>query len=225
MLKEFTLGILTRDVQYQRAVGDAGNPQSYQFAVRIKSVGDPTQSITFADQQQLPLFIQAAKELENEGANMITTTCGFLVIFQDELAAAVKVPIISSSLLQVPLVYRIFGRRIGIITANTQVLGLDRLKAAGIEGIPIAIEGMVPKKYFTEGHWQNGKDLNIKMIEKEVLETAQTLLSKHPDIAAFVLECHNLPPYSKCLRQTTGLPVFDILTLIESTYRGMVEQI
>jgi hypothetical protein len=224
MAKDFTLGILMRDVKYQRALGDAGNPKSYPFPVRRKAVWDPNQSFIHADQKVLPLFIQAAKELEKEGVNMIITTCGFLVIFQDELANAVKIPVISSSLLQVPLVYRIFRSRVGIITANAKELGTDRLKAAGAEGIPIAVEGLESKKYFSEGILQNGNELNIKKIGEEVVEVAQTLLSKYPDTGAFVLECHNLPPYSKLVQQATGRPVFDILSLVESTYRGMVER-
>jgi hypothetical protein len=224
MSKEFTLGILMRGVKYQRAIGDAGNPKSYPFPVRLKVVWDPKQSFIYADHKVLPLFVQAAKELEKEGVSMIITTCGFLVIFQDELANAVKIPVISSSLLQVPLVHRIFRSRIGIITANAKELGVDRFKAAGAEGIPIAVEGLESKKYFSEGILQNGNELNIRKIGEEVVEAAETLLSKYPDTGAFVLECHNLPPYSKLVQQATGRPVFDILSLVESTYRGMVER-
>jgi hypothetical protein len=224
MSKDFTLGILMREVRYQRAVGDAGNPNSYSIPVRLKAVGDSSQSFIYAGPKQLPLFIQAAKELEQEGVNMITTTCGFLVIFQNELSSAVKVPVISSSLLQVPLVSRIFHGRIAIITANSKELGTDRLKAAGAEGALIAIEGLESKKYFSEAILQNGKEIDVKKIGEEVVEAAGTLLSKYPDIKAFVLECHNLPPYSNLVRQATGLPVFDILSLVESAYRGVVER-
>jgi hypothetical protein len=51
----------------------------------------------------------------------ITTSCGFLVKFQRELAAAVSVPVFTSSLLLVPFVHRLLapGRRIGILTVVT----------------------------------------------------------------------------------------------------------
>ena len=52
----------------------------------------------------LPQFIAAAQDLVDLGAEAITTNCGFLSLFQAELAAAVGVPVATSSLMQVPWV-------------------------------------------------------------------------------------------------------------------------
>ena len=54
----------------------------------------------------LPSFIEGARFLEREGVRAITTNCGFLARFQGEMAAAVSVPVFTSSLLMVPLVHR-----------------------------------------------------------------------------------------------------------------------
>ena len=35
-----------------------------------------------------------------------------------------------------------------------------------------------------------------------------------PDLGAFVLECTDLPPFAEAIRQTTGRPVFDFVTLL-----------
>ena len=51
----------------------------------------------------LPAFLDAAGELVQLGADAITTNCGFLSLFQAELAARVKVPVATSSLMQVPI--------------------------------------------------------------------------------------------------------------------------
>src|SRR5919198_842274 len=48
--------------------------------------------------------IQGARELERGGVRAITTNCGFLAMFQRELAAAVSVPVFTSTLMLVPLV-------------------------------------------------------------------------------------------------------------------------
>ena len=52
----------------------------------------------------LPDFTAAAKELAALGADGITTNCGFLSLYQKELAAAVSVPVATSSLMQVPMI-------------------------------------------------------------------------------------------------------------------------
>ena len=52
----------------------------------------------------LDAFLAAAAELVDDGAEAITTNCGFLSLFQAELAAHVRVPVATSALIQVPWV-------------------------------------------------------------------------------------------------------------------------
>ena len=54
------------------------------------------------------------------GAEAITTNCGFLSLFQRELAAAVGVPVATSSLMQVPWVQATLppGKRVGVVTVS-----------------------------------------------------------------------------------------------------------
>ena len=58
-------------------------------------------------------FIAAARELEADGVRAITTSCGFLAMFQKEMAAAVDIPVFTSSLLQAPVVYRMLKGFLG----------------------------------------------------------------------------------------------------------------
>jgi len=71
-----------------------------------------------ADPALLQPFVDAAVQLAGQGAAMITTSCGFLSVFQQELAAAVSVPVLTSALAQVPLAASAIGRdqRVGILT-------------------------------------------------------------------------------------------------------------
>ena len=39
------------------------------------------------------------------------------------------------------------------------------------------------------------------------------MMAEHPEVGAIVLECTNMPPWSKDIHEVTGLPVFDICTL------------
>ena len=46
----------------------------------------------------------------------------------------------------------------------------------------------------------------------------RVLVARHPDIAAIVLECTNMPPYADAVRAATGLPVHDITTLVRDRF-------
>ena len=66
----------------------------------------------------LPDFVEAAQDLVRLGAEAITTNCGFLCVYQQELAAQADVPVATSSLMQVPWVQATLppGKRVGVIT-------------------------------------------------------------------------------------------------------------
>lgn len=74
---------------------------------------------------------RAPGTLEREAVGAIT--CGFPATFQRQLAAAVRVPVFTSSLLLVPLVHRMLapGRRVGILTVNAATLGPEHLLGPG----------------------------------------------------------------------------------------------
>ena len=87
-----------------------------------------------------PAFVAAARELVADGVDGITTNCGFLSLFQAELAAAAEVPVAASSLMQVGMVARLLppGRRVGVLTISAASLSPEHLEAAGVPpGTPV----------------------------------------------------------------------------------------
>lgn len=56
----------------------------------------------------------------------------------------------------------------------------------------------------------------------EVVQAAKDLISSHPKVKAIVLECTNMPPFSRLVEQATGRKVWDILTLGRWLYSGAV---
>jgi Asp/Glu/hydantoin racemase len=221
------IGVLLLETKFPRIPGDVGNAYTYDFPVVFKVVKGATLSnVVFQTDESLKIaFIEAAKELEREGVKAITTSCGFTVLFQDDMAKAVHVPVFASSLLMVPLVYRLVQGRIGIITANSRNLTQRHLKAAGItEDIPVAIAGLETREEFSRVILYNGEDADPEKIEREVIETAKDLVNKYPDIKAFVFECHNLSPFSHAVVRETGLPVFDFYTFVQFVYNAVVKR-
>src|SRR5216117_3449262 len=139
-----TVGILMLDTRFPRIPGDMGNAATFPFPVRYHRVSgaDPDLVVRRGAEGLLPAFVDGARQLEREGVGAVTTNCGFLVKFQRELAAAVTVPVFTSSLLLVPLVHQMLprGRRVGIMTVSAATLGPEHLEGAGIgSDIPIEI--------------------------------------------------------------------------------------
>jgi aspartate/glutamate racemase len=212
------IGIILLDTVFPRLPGDIGNPATFSFPVLYEKVDEaiPSRVVRERDSSLILPFIEAAKTLERKGARAITTSCGFLALWQKEMALAVSVPLFTSSLIQIPWAYELVGRRgrIGVLTADRDSFTTDHLKGVNAEGIPIVIHGMKPDSEFYRIYVRNSPDLDFSRVENEVVSEASTLIAEHPDISAFVLECTNMTVFRKALRETVKIPVFDILTLI-----------
>ena len=218
------LGILMLDTLFPRIPGDIGNACSFDFPVRYHMVRNATPERIAAktDPALLAPFIEAARQLEAEGVKAITTSCGFLALWQKELAGAVSIPVLTSSLLQVPLVWQMTGKRpVGIITAKAGNLTEAHLAAVGIEGIPVFMAGLDDAPEFTRTFIKNTPELNVEAVRAEVIERARLLVEEHPEIGALVLECTNLPPYSDDIRIAARRPVFDVMTLCRYAALGL----
>lgn len=228
-----TVGILVLDTRFPRIPGDVGNATTFGFPVRYRMVeaATPGAIVTAAERARalLPAFIDGARALERDGVRAITTTCGFLTVFQQELAAAVRVPVVASSLFLVPLVRTmVAGRPVGVITAHSGSLSPAHLAAAGIDpdwAVPIA--GMEDSPAFHEAIVLNGGDapvptLDVDRVTEEVVAVCRGLAEAHPDLGALVFECTNLPPYAAAVQAALGLPIYSIVHLVELLHAGAV---
>ena len=116
------LGILMLEARFPRIPGDMGNGTTWPFPVlyRVVRGATPEKVVLKGAAGLLPDFIAAAQDLVRLGAEAITTNCGFLSLFQRELAAAVGVPVATSSLMQVPWVQATLppGKRVGIVQSR-----------------------------------------------------------------------------------------------------------
>jgi Asp/Glu/hydantoin racemase len=215
----FTVGILMLDTRFPRIPGDMGNAATFPFPVRYHRISgaSPDLVVRRGAAGLLDAFADGARALEREGVGAITTNCGFLVKHQAALAAAVRVPVLTSSLLLVPLVHRMLppGRRVGILTVNASTLGAEHLRGAGIPpDLPLAVAGLEGEKEFTRVLLGDEPELDVDQARDEHVRVARRLVADHADIGALVLECTNMPPYAPDVQRATGLPVFDIVSLV-----------
>ena len=222
----FTVGVLMLDTRFPRIPGDMGNATTFPFPVRYHRVDGaaPDLVVRRGAEGLLDAFIQGARHLEREGVAAVTTNCGFLVKFQREMAAAVRIPVFTSSLLLVPLVHRMLGpgRRVGVMTVNAPSLSPEHLAGAGIGAdVPLAVIGMETEKEFTRVMLDDELELDVALAREEHVRVARRLVDANPDLGAIVLECTNMPPYADDIRRETGLPVFDITSLVRMVHDAL----
>ncbi|MCA0908751.1 aspartate/glutamate racemase family protein [Ruegeria marisrubri] len=220
-----SVGILMLDAQFPRISGDMGNARTWPFPVLYRIVRDasPDRVVRHRAEGMLEVFIDAAQELVKDGADGITTNCGFLSLFQKELAEAVPVPVVTSSLMQVEMVNRILpkGKRAGILTISASTLTNDHLLAANVP-LDTPIGTTEGGREFTRAILGNESRLNVEKAREDNVEAAIALASDHPDLGAIVLECTNMCPYAPEIQQATGLPVFSIVSFVTWFQAGLV---
>jgi Asp/Glu/hydantoin racemase len=219
------LGILMLEARFPRIPGDMGNGETWPFPVLFRVVrgASPEKVVLLGARGLLPDFIAAAQDLVDLGAEAITTNCGFLSLFQAELAAAVKVPVATSSLLQVPWVQAMLppGQRVGVITVSRASLTQAHLAAAGVPP-DVPVEGTEDGREFFRVLIKAAKqDMDVALAEQDILDAGRRLVARHPEVGAIVLECTNMPPYAAALREALGLPVYDIYTLVNWFHGGL----
>jgi hypothetical protein len=223
---EFSVGVLMLDTRFPRIPGDIGNPDTFDFPVRYHRVigASPDRVVHGNGRDLLPRFIEGARLLEGAGVRAITTSCGFLARFQAELAAAVRVPVFTSSLLLVPLVHRMLppDRVVGIMTVDASALSTEHFVGAGImPEMRVPVAGLETEKEFARVLLGDLPTLDVEAARAEHVAVARKLLAAHPDIGAIVLECTNMPPYRMDVQAATGVPVFDITTLVRMVREGI----
>ena len=218
------LGILTLDTQFPRVPGDVGAPGTFAFPVRIAPVpGAGVDAVVHRrDDALLSRFVVAARALRTAGCLGVTTTCGFLVRWQAELAAAAGLPVLTSALLQLPLLARCIApdRRVGVVTYSAHDLTGPTLAAAGAAP-DTPVEGVDPDGYFARTIRHGSTTLDRSLMAADVIAAGQRLVARHPDIGAIVLECANMPPYRDALAAHCGLPVFDATQAVAWFYSGL----
>ena len=177
----------------------------------------PRRVVVERDPALLAPFIDAARALEREGVAAVTTSCGFLALFQREMAAAVAVPMWTSSLLLVAEIEAGWrdGRRVGIVTADAASLTAEHLRAVGARA-DTPIEGLALDSAFRATAARGSRRARRRRSRAATVAAAERLVARHPEVAAIVLECTNMPPYADAVRAATGLPVHDITTLVRA---------
>ncbi|MBL8700085.1 MAG: aspartate/glutamate racemase family protein [Alphaproteobacteria bacterium] len=218
------VGILMLEARFPRIPGDMGNATTWPFPVLYKVVtgASPQRVVRERAAGLLEPFLDAARELVRLGADGITSNCGFLSLFQDEIAAAAGVPVAISSMMQAPMVNRLLppGKRAGILTISAATMTAEHLAKAGVpEGTPVV--GTDGGREFTRAILDNEARLDVGAAEQDILDAGARLVRENPAVGAIVLECTNMAPYARALAEQVCMPVYDIYSFVTWFHAGI----
>lgn len=228
MMGGHSIGILVLNTGYPLLPGNVANATTFDFPVRYKVVeGADSPRLIGGDPTLLEPILAAAEELVRDGCRAIVGACGYFGRFQREIADALPVPVLLSSLCQVPMVLSSIrsSESLGVICAKKSSLDSSVLASVGIAAdAPLVIAGMEDSPAFRGAILEDQGWMDATAVEAEAIEAAVRLTTEHPEVRALLLECSDLPPYAKKIQEATGLPVWDFITLIEWVHSGVVKR-
>ena len=225
---EAPIGVIGLETIFTKIPGHIRNPSTFDFPVIYEVVEGATAErvVTQADPSLIEPFCAAAQKLQARGAAAITTGCGFLVLFQKQLADAVTVPLFASSLTQLPMVHRMMAadQHVGVLTAKQASLTPRHLAAIGAESVPVRVAGMEDQQEFREVMLEGRRaELDVERMRGEVLTVAGRLAGD-PALGAVVIECTDLVPFASDIQRLLQVPVFDIVTLTNMVHATLTRR-
>ena len=213
------LGVLMLDTKFPRPEGDIGHPSAFNVPTRrcVVTGAWPEKIVQsgagLRKGRVVVPILQLLRRLEQDGAKAITTSCGFLVLLQKELQAQVKIPVITSSLLQLPALLALHPK-VGVLTISSSKLGIEHLRAAGVPRtrmVDVVVQGMDATSEFATAILENRAVMNLEQAAADVLAAAVNLKLREPELNCVVLECTNMPPYRAAIEATTGMKTWALV--------------
>ncbi len=219
-----TIGIIVLDTGFERLPGDVANAMTWRFPVHYHIVTGvrPQDVIEGNPEKALPAFYDAIDRLTELGVDGIATSCGFLAMVHPQLRAYSSVPIASSSLMQIPLVLQTLSvdQTVGVIISDRKSITDQHFLNVGAPvDLPLgelAFDGPIRANMRN-----NAARVSYAAQERDAFQTVERMLAETPSIGALVSECANLPPYSRAIQRTFGVPVYDVVSLVEWLHAGL----
>lgn len=221
-----SIGIMLFETAGSRLKGDPGYPGTFDFPVEYGVVTGSYRDLIEGSETAKERLIRTARELESRGVTAIAGDCGLMALYQRELAAAVRIPVLSSSLVLIPLIRAVIAREraIGILTGHSELLGRHHLKGAGAgENENLRIQGMQDEPHFQKVVIRGEGEAQYNLMKQDVFNGVRKLMRGN-DLGAVLLECSNLAVFGAEVAEEFRVPVFDInsgIRLLQASQGGI----
>lgn len=207
--------------------GSAGHPASYSGSVMVRALRHRhlrTLALR-ADPSLYPMIRRESERLVDYGATGIITTCGYFTPYQRDLAHDLTVPVLTSSLMQLPMISQLVGARsILVLASNGLAVDARCLSSAGvIDPESVQVRGMEGPGPFRTQVFDYGVIDDIESIVTQAILIVRQALDDNPEIGAVCIECGELAVASRPIRTEVGLPVFDYFTAARQFREALLE--
>lgn len=222
------MGLVRLEHEYPYGVGDIDHGSTFPF----QSCPGVVQGLTFEQAQRGskdPVILENLKrvvdQMEAKECFGIAGNCGFMHFYQEFVKNYATVPVFMSALVQVPTMAAALepDERILILTANESSFMESRDALLSAEGRPfcdfnrVLVRGCEHVPGFEAVANATLVD-NIK-VQENMSKYVEEILEQEKDsakgpIKSILLECTQMPHYAAAIRQSTGLPVFDVVTCV-----------
>ena len=78
----------------------------------------------------------------------------------------------------------------------------------------VEVIGLESAKEWSKIFDEPDEAFDMQKVQIEIVSAAEEAVRANPEIGAFVLECTDLPPFARKISETTGLPVFDFVSMM-----------
>ncbi|MBN8413226.1 aspartate/glutamate racemase family protein [Halomonas cupida] len=223
-IEEAPLGVLCLDSSFTKPLGHLRHPDSFRHPVRYRVLeGVDIPRLLHAPGDALrDLLLEQARQLEAEGVCAIAGSCGFMARYQAQVAEAMSVPVVLSSLTLLPWLAVVHGGlgRVGVLTADAGALKAQHFLGAGWQGSLPALEGLQDGSEFRQVILEGQRDdLDMAAMAEEVATATRRLMRK-VTLDAIVLECTDLSAFVDVVRREARCPVYDIVPALDLVIRA-----
>ena len=217
------LGLIKLDTLFPRLPGDLGLASTWGPSVQEYVVKGALPALIVKQQQSFvhsafaPAFGEAVDFLLQSGASAITTSCGFLVLWQQALQALSPVPLVTSSLCMLPELLA-SEERVGVLTIDANSLSSLHWAGAGVSPEQLkrlVLGGLPADSHFCHAILGNMPHMDAQQAQTEVVAAALKIQETEPSLKTLILECTNLPPYQQAIENATGLKGISLLDVPE----------
>lgn len=221
---ETTVGILALETAADCHDRSLAHPATFNCRViEEKVAGVWVPQILQGSESLTPAFVDAARRLEQRGATLITSNCGFTIVYQRAIEEVTTVPIAISSLLLLPFAARLCRRNatVGVGTFDATRLTERHWRAAW----PQYDAGrLVVADIHGTQTWRDWCDDSPKYDFASSCHDIDAMADRlaRQDVDVVLLECAVFTAFASRIAARVNKPVFDLLSLIELCQPGAV---
>jgi hypothetical protein len=107
------------------------------------------------------------------------------------------------------------------VTANGNSLKPEHFGGAGVANLEnLHVVGLENNREWRKIFEAPETRIHVEVFADDLVELTRTQSALHR-LHAILLECTDLPPFANRIRQATGLPVFDFVTLVNDVHQAI----